>query len=171
VTGGRLRPADEPDRDRVLRWRNHPQVRAVSLTRHAIGEAEHRAWWQAALADPDRQVLIYEHDGEPAGVVIVVGLAAEERHLQWSFHLDVDGLARRDALLRAWMGLERATVAHAFDTLDAASLGGETLASNTPVLDLHRRFGFRELRRYPRTVDGAEQQVVWTEMSRSEVVR
>ena len=41
-----LRPAAEADRDRVLAWRNHPQVRAVSLTQHEITPAEHAAWAQ-----------------------------------------------------------------------------------------------------------------------------
>ena len=36
-----LRDATDDDRDAVLAWRNHPQVRRASLTRHEIGADEH----------------------------------------------------------------------------------------------------------------------------------
>ena len=148
-----LRPARDSDRDLVLPWRNHPSVRAVSLTTHEIAPAEHAAWWARRSAD----VLIYEEDGVPAGVVIFNGST-------WSFYLDVEGLGRR--LLPAWMRLEKEAVEYAFGTLGLETLGGETLADNKQVLALHRRFGFRETRRYERLVDGVPKTVVWTERSK-----
>ncbi|GAA4596628.1 hypothetical protein BJY16_002080 [Actinoplanes octamycinicus] len=148
-----LRPATDSDRDRVLTWRNHPAVRAVSLTTHEIQPAEHAAWWANRAAD----ILIYEEDGVPAGVVIFNGAT-------WSFYLDVEGLGPR--LLPAWMRLEKEAVEYAFGTLGLATLGGETLAENTQVLALHRRFGFRETRRYERLVDGVPKTVVWTERAK-----
>jgi hypothetical protein len=150
---GVLRPARDSDRDLVLPWRNHPSVRAVSLTTHEIQPAEHAAWWARRSDD----VLIYEEDGVPAGVVIFNGST-------WSFYLDVEGLGPR--LLPAWMRLEKAAVEYAFGTLGLDTLGGETLADNTQVLALHRRFGFRETRRYERLVDGVPKTVVWTERNR-----
>jgi hypothetical protein len=137
----------------VLSWRNHPSVRAVSLTTHEIRAAEHAAWW----AEHSGDVLIYEEDGVPAGVVIFNGST-------WSFYLDVEGLGRR--LLPAWMRLEKEAVEHAFGPLGLDTLGGATLAENQQVLALHRRFGFRETHRYERLVDGSPKTVVWMERSR-----
>ncbi|BCJ44034.1 hypothetical protein GCM10010168_68370 [Actinoplanes ianthinogenes] len=148
-----LRPATDSDRDQVLNWRNHPAVRAVSLTTHEIQPAEHAAWWATHSGD----VLIYEEDGVPAGVVIFTGAT-------WSFYLDVEGLGPR--LLPAWMRLEKEAVEYAFGTLGLPRLGGETLEENTQVLALHRRFGFRETRRYERLVDGVPKTVVWTERAK-----
>ena len=146
-----LRPAAYADRDLILPWRNHPSVRAVSLTTHEIRPEEHARWWEKRWAD----VLIYEtDDGTPAGVVIFDGNT-------WSFYLDVAGLG--DRLLAAWMRLEKEAVEYAFGTLGLQTLGGETLADNEQVLALHRRFGFRETRRYERLVDGERKTVVWTE--------
>jgi len=65
-----VRPATDADRELVRGWRNHPQVRQASLTTHEIGPAEHARWWSAALSRPDRRIVIYLHDGVPAGVVI-----------------------------------------------------------------------------------------------------
>jgi RimJ/RimL family protein N-acetyltransferase len=146
-----LRPAAYADRDLILPWRNHPSVRAVSLTTHEIQPEEHARWWEKHW----QSVLIYEDDrGTSAGVVIFDGNT-------WSFYLDTVGLG--DRLLPAWMRLEKEAVEYAFGTLGLATLGGETLADNTQVLALHRRFGFKETRRYERLVDGETKTVVWTE--------
>ena len=132
----------------MLPWRNHPAVRAVSLTTHEIKPEEHAAWW-ARRSWPT--VLIYEDDGTPAGVVIFNGetvvLLPGRR-----------GLGGR--LLPAWMRLEKEAVEYAFGTLGLNRLGGETLAENKQVLALHRRFGFRETRRYERLIDGVPKTVV-----------
>ncbi|WP_433688739.1 GNAT family N-acetyltransferase [Micromonospora carbonacea] len=164
--GGGLRPAREADLATILRWRNHPQVREVSLTRHEIGPAEHAAWWAGVRVDPDRRVLVHEHLGQPCGVVTFSGVTSPDRALTWGFYLDVEGLDARRALLPAWLSLEEAAIAYAFGTLGARTLGGETLATNRPVLALHRRFGFTIVRRYERDVDGTPHQVVWTQLSR-----
>ncbi|MFF5173182.1 GNAT family N-acetyltransferase [Micromonospora sp. NPDC000089] len=161
-----LRLADDGDLHLVLRWRNHPQVRAVSLTNHEISLAEHTAWWARVQADPDRTLLLHLHRGVPSGVVNFAGITSPEAALTWGFYLDIAGLDERAELLPAWMSLQRAAIAYAFDTLGAETLGGETLATNKPVLALHRRFGFRVVRQYERDIDGKPHQVVWTEMSR-----
>jgi hypothetical protein len=159
-----LREATQADCEMVLAWRNHPQVRAVSFTTHEIGLDEHRAWWNTVLTDPRRHVLIFEWQGGPAGVITI-----DERDAQtgpvWGFYLDIAGLEAAGGLLPAWMELERSAVEYAFGELGLASIGGETLASNVPVLQLHRRFGFTEARRYERAVDGVPREVVWTEMT------
>ncbi|MFG1951443.1 UDP-4-amino-4,6-dideoxy-N-acetyl-beta-L-altrosamine N-acetyltransferase [Micromonospora sp. NPDC048830] len=161
-----LRPAENADLETILRWRNHPRVREVSLTRHEISPAEHAAWWAVVRTDPDRRLLVHEHRGEPCGVVTFSGVDSPEKALTWGFYLDVEGLDARGQLMPAWLSLERAAIAYAFDTLGARTLGGETLATNRPVLALHRRFGFEIVRRYERDVDGTPHQVVWTELGR-----
>lgn len=156
-----LRAALDADRDTVLGWRNHPEVRRVSLTTHVISADEHRWWWGRATRDPVRRVLIFEHEGTPAGVVLFTDIDAEQRSAAWGFYLDVEGLA--GSLLPAWLRLEAEAVAYAFDELGLHRLGGATLASNTQVLALHRRFGFRPVRSYQQPVDGVEREVIWTE--------
>ena len=72
LTGGpalRLREAHEGDRDAMHRWRNDPSVRTVSRSDEAIAPEGHRRWFAAAMADDERDLLIAERDGEPAGVV------------------------------------------------------------------------------------------------------
>ncbi|NUT33338.1 MAG: GNAT family N-acetyltransferase [Hamadaea sp.] len=159
-----LREAIESDRDMVLTWRNHPQVRKVSFTTHEIAPEEHARWWAAAGADPLRHILIFEWRGVPAGVV-TFDARDPDAGVVWGFYLDYAGLEERGELMPAWIELERDAVDHAFDVLKVERIGGETLAWNAPVLQLHRRMGFTATKRYEREVDGVPQEVVWTELS------
>lgn len=158
-----LRAARHTDRDTVLDWRNHPEVRRVSLTTHVISVDEHRWWWGRATQDPARRVLIFEHEGTPAGVVLFTDIDDTQRSASWGFYLDIAGLTDAGTLLPAWLRLEAEAVAYAFDELGLHRLGGATLASNTQVLALHRRFGFQPVRSYLQPVDGVEREVIWTE--------
>ena len=69
MDGLRLRPAEPGDWADLLVWRNDPHTRAMSRTSEAIEEAAHRRWFEQALADPARVLLIAELDGESVGVV------------------------------------------------------------------------------------------------------
>ncbi|NUO60441.1 MAG: GNAT family N-acetyltransferase [Hamadaea sp.] len=160
-----LRDATDSDRDLVLTWRNHPEVRKVSFTTHEIRPEEHAGWWAAVAQDPRRRVLIFEWRGTPAGVVSFDARNAAEEGVVWGFYLDNETLQAKGELLPAWVQLESDAVEYAFDVLQAELIGGETLAWNTPVLQLHKRMGFTETRRYEREVDGVPQEVVWTELS------
>lgn len=157
-----LRGVSDDDLPAMRRWRNHPRVRAASFTTHEIGAAEHARWWAATRADATRRVLIYEHEGTAAGVVAYSNLSPESA--SWGFYLDLDGLERAGTLLRAWAGLERAAIDHAFGPLGVTALRGEVLAGNEQVRFLHRRFGFAEVGTYQRDVDGVPHDVVAIEL-------
>lgn len=60
----RYRPATRGDAADLLAWRNHPATRAASITKHVIARAEHEAWLEAVLRDPDRTLLVVQRAGE-----------------------------------------------------------------------------------------------------------
>ncbi|MDR7278653.1 GNAT family N-acetyltransferase [Catenuloplanes atrovinosus] len=161
-----LRPAEPRDLEDVRRWRNHPEVRAQFLYRDVITPEVHRAWWSRVSSDPGRRVLIYEHDGGPAGAVTFQDHDPVGRTAEWGFFLDLDGLRPRGALFGAWVGLEQAAIRYARDELRLAVLGARTLAANRPVLALHRRNGFVEVpeRHYRTDIDGTPTDVLWLEL-------
>ena len=160
-----LREAADADRDMVLRWRNHPQVRRASFTTHEIDPAEHVRWWSSMRADAGRWLLIYEHGSVASGVVTLVTDAAVET-ATWGFYLDIDGLDRRGELLAAWIGIERESAAYAFGKVGVSVLRGDVLASNSVVRRLHRRCGFAETGTYVREIDGVPHEVVRVELRR-----
>ncbi|GAA2634228.1 GNAT family N-acetyltransferase [Actinomadura fulvescens] len=159
-----LRDVSDADLGALRRWRNHPEVRRASFTTHEIGELEHRRWWERVRADPARRVLVYEHRSTPCGVVTFSGI--DGAGAWWGFYLDLDGLDASGELLPAWLGLERAAIAHAFGPLGLRVLRGEVLAANEAVLRFHRRCGFSETGRHVREIDGEERVVVRMEIGR-----
>jgi RimJ/RimL family protein N-acetyltransferase len=162
---GVLRPAVDADLETIRRWRNHPGVRRHFIHTREIDPAQHRSWWRGVCADPGRRVLMYEEGGTACGVVTFADHDPVARRAEWGFFLDVDGLAVSGRLFAAWVGLERAAIRYGFGDLGLAVLGGRTLASNTAVLELHRRCGFVEVpeRRYRVEIDGRPCDVIWTE--------
>jgi UDP-4-amino-4,6-dideoxy-N-acetyl-beta-L-altrosamine N-acetyltransferase len=163
-----LRDATDADLETIRRWRNHPKVRGSFIWTDHVTPEIHADWWARVQSDPARRVLIFDHRDVPSGVVLVMEHDPVARSAEWGFFLDVDGLTERDELIPAWVALERAAIDYGFDDLHLTSMGGRTLARNAPVLALHRRFGFRVVpeRSYRTTIDGQEEDVVWTELRR-----
>ena len=53
----------------LLRWRNDPVTRAMSRGSSTISVAAHRTWYQRALDDSARELLVVERGGVPIGTV------------------------------------------------------------------------------------------------------
>ncbi|KGN36924.1 GNAT family N-acetyltransferase [Knoellia subterranea] len=149
-----LRPATDADMDAILLWRNHPDVRAVSLTRHVISADEHRAWWESTRTRDDREVLVYERHGVPSGVVTFFDLDRDKGTSWWGYYLDNAGLTERGELLPAWIEIQRQAVRYAWDDLALAELHGEVLDNNEAVRRFNKRNGFEEIETDEREIDG-----------------
>lgn len=135
-SGGTVRRMTADDLARVLRWRNHPDVRAFMFTRHEISPQEHAHWFAAADADPARHLLIYELDGEPLGFASLSRQGAS-RVADWGFYL------APGAPSGSGMGLGAAVLDHAFGVLCLDEVRGEALAFNTASIRMHEKLGFR----------------------------
>ena len=86
ISGIWLRRAEEHDRDDLLRWRNHPDVRRFSLNPAEISRPNHEAWFARTLSSADVDLLVavlnlderaetvgvlrYDHTGQQATVSI-----------------------------------------------------------------------------------------------------
>ena len=93
-----LRPATDADVEAIRTWRNHPEVRAVSLTQDEIDAETHARWWAGLQGDASRRVLVYERGGLPCGVVTFFDIAEAgdgTRSAMWGYYLDNAGLGER----------------------------------------------------------------------------
>ncbi|TWP35075.1 UDP-4-amino-4,6-dideoxy-N-acetyl-beta-L-altrosamine N-acetyltransferase [Leekyejoonella antrihumi] len=149
-----LRPAREADKEVVRLWRNHPQVRAVSLTRDEITPQMHDAWWDAVQSDDTRQVLIYVRHGVRSGVVNFFDIDHKRRSAMWGYYLDNEGLELRGETLPAWIEIQRQAVKYADAELALDTLSGEVLDQNAAVRRMNRRNGFEEIDTQEREIDG-----------------
>ena len=89
-----LRPATDADSANVLRWRNHPEVRAVCLTQHEISDEEHAALLGGDADNDAREIWIYERHDVPSGVVTYFDIDREAGSAWWGYYLDNAGLRR-----------------------------------------------------------------------------
>ncbi|MCE8038919.1 UDP-2,4-diacetamido-2,4,6-trideoxy-beta-L-altropyranose hydrolase [Halomonas sp. MCCC 1A11062] len=137
VSRHRLRSMEEHDLERVLAWRNHPDVRRFMYTQRMITLDEHLTWFERARQTPERHLLIYEQDGQPLGVVNLNVVDTQARRAEWGFYL------APDAPRGSGQGLGRCTLYYAFATLGLNKLCGEVLADNQRSLHFHERLGFR----------------------------
>lgn len=65
----KLRRATSADAMDILTWRNDPQTRAMSKTSEMVDAAAHLAWFENAVHDPRRLLLIGETGDAKAGMV------------------------------------------------------------------------------------------------------
>jgi RimJ/RimL family protein N-acetyltransferase len=153
-----LRTATDDDVDIIRRLRNQQANRDVSINSHEITADEHAGWWAKTSVDPTRRVLLYQRDGEIAGVVNFFDLEGPTG--AWGFFLDADGLAERGETLPAWIEVMREATAYAFDELGLEVLTGEVLEHNAVVRQMNRRFRFVEGTSEVRYADGREITVI-----------
>jgi UDP-2,4-diacetamido-2,4,6-trideoxy-beta-L-altropyranose hydrolase len=64
-----LRRAVHTDSNAIFAWRNHPDTRRHALDPGEIDRETHSRWFEAVLADSDRELLIAEQEGRPIGVL------------------------------------------------------------------------------------------------------
>ncbi|GEM_PF-4037618 len=69
IAGLTLRAAEMRDCRRILAWANDPATRVNSFTSRPIGYAEHRCWFEAALASDQRWLYIAQVKQIPVGLV------------------------------------------------------------------------------------------------------
>ena len=138
------------------RWRNHPEVRAVSLTQHEITDERARGVLGGHARGPDaREIWVYDRHGVPSGVVTYFDIDREAGSAWWGYYLDNDGLKERGELLPAWIEIQRqAKRATPSTSCGLTTLEGEVLEANEAVRRFNRRNGFEEIERYTRDIDG-----------------
>lgn len=128
----------ETDLEKVLRWRNHPDVRKCMLSQHEITLAEHRAWFERSVKDATRALLVVEEDDLAIGCVVFSNVSYKGA-TEWSFYVDPNsGPGTGKKVCMCGLG-------YAFDLLNINSVLGRVLATNIASIRLHARLGFTRI--------------------------
>ena len=125
------------DLERVMGWRNHPDVRRYMYTQHIIDLDEHQRWFECKLQDPRNHLLIFEVDQQPFGFVNFTqtgngGIA------DWGFYL------APDAPKGSGLQLGLVSLSQAFTKLNFHKIRGEALAYNNRSILFHQALGFHQ---------------------------
>jgi len=134
-----LRPLEPQDRDRLLAWRNQPEIARWMYSDHAISAEEHARWFEGAMADVRRRYWVIEADGLPVGLANLYDLAPEHGRTSWAYYL-ADPSTRGQgigAFVEYWV------IEHVFGALGLNKLWCEVLIGNEAVWRLHEGFGFQ----------------------------
>lgn len=134
-----LRPLQAGDRDRLLAWRNLPEIARWMYSDHAIGAEEHARWFTGALTDPRRRYWVIEADGLAVGLANLYDLAPEHGRTAWAYYLADPSTHGKGigAFVEYWM------IEQVFGALALNKLWCEVLIGNEAVWRLHEGFGFR----------------------------
>jgi UDP-4-amino-4,6-dideoxy-N-acetyl-beta-L-altrosamine N-acetyltransferase len=133
-----LRAAGPDDSQRLLDWRNRPEVSAYMYTDHLISPDEHARWFAGALAAAERRYWIIELDGEPVGLANLAGIDAARRRCEWAYYLAEPKTRGRGV----GAVVEFMVIDHVFRVLSLHKLWCEVLIDNEAVWKLHESFGF-----------------------------
>lgn len=123
------------DLELVLNWRNHEDVRRYMYSQHEIGLIEHTAWYERAVRDTSRHLLVFEVDGVAMGFINLHQIAPAGV-ADWGFYVAPDapkGTGRK---------LGQAALQYAFDDVGLHKLCGQALAYNERSINFHRNLGF-----------------------------
>ncbi|WP_099825716.1 UDP-4-amino-4,6-dideoxy-N-acetyl-beta-L-altrosamine N-acetyltransferase [Oceaniglobus indicus] len=131
--------ADAPeDQAHALRdIRNEDGVRANMYSHAPIGADEHARWLDGVRGDASRRLFLVRRDTTLIGALAYSAIDPVHRRADWAFYLTA--AVRGQGLGRA---LELRALDHAFGPLALNKLNCEVIAWNTPVIALHRTFGF-----------------------------
>jgi UDP-4-amino-4,6-dideoxy-N-acetyl-beta-L-altrosamine N-acetyltransferase len=125
----------ENDLDRVLEWRNHPDVRSFMYTTAEITPEEHSAWFARSSADPKAHLLIFEINGHPLGFASFRE-STDREIAEWGFYMAPDAPRGNGRLLG------QTALAYAFGKLGFQKVCGEALVGNTRSIKFHENLGF-----------------------------
>jgi UDP-4-amino-4,6-dideoxy-N-acetyl-beta-L-altrosamine N-acetyltransferase len=132
-----IRPVEESDLERLLAWRNHPEVRLNMFHPEPIDLDTHRRWFEKVRANPLIHPYLFD-GGDGALGFFRLDERAGQRSGEWGFYAAPDappGTGRR---------LGAAAIAQAFGPLGWHRLTGWTLASNERSIKMHLALGFRQ---------------------------
>jgi UDP-4-amino-4,6-dideoxy-N-acetyl-beta-L-altrosamine N-acetyltransferase len=150
-----LRPVEASDKDRILAWRNSPDVRAYMYTDHVIAPEEHARWFAGLADDPTRQYWIITLDDAPVGLASLYDIDRRNQRCAWAYYL-ADPAVRG---LGVGSYVEYWVLEYVFEGLKLAKLWCEVLASNEAVWKLHETFGFTVEARFRGHVIKSEERV------------
>jgi len=132
---GRLRPVNKEDLERILAWRNHPEVRRFMYSQHMITMQEHLRWYESLQNNSFKRAFVFELAGVPSGFVSF-SLATGGHVADWGFYV-APGSSKGTG-----GKLGRTALQYAFTVMQLHKVCGQALYHNERSIRFHERLGF-----------------------------
>jgi UDP-4-amino-4,6-dideoxy-N-acetyl-beta-L-altrosamine N-acetyltransferase len=128
------------DKEKILVWRNLPEVAKFMYSDHEIKPAEHDHWFVRAMADSTCRYWVITMDSEDVGLANLYGIDEHNRRCYWAFYLASSKVRGRGV----GSIVEYRILSHVFDERRLNRLCCEVLGFNAAVIRMHETFGFRQ---------------------------
>ncbi|OCL83440.1 MULTISPECIES: UDP-4-amino-4,6-dideoxy-N-acetyl-beta-L-altrosamine N-acetyltransferase [Arcobacteraceae] len=123
----------------ILEWRNNPEVRKWMYNQHIIKLEEHLNFIENLKINKDKLYFLLKKDGDNLGVIYFVDINSEFSYFGFYGNPNsVSGIGRV---------LEETSIKFAFDVLKVNRLKLEIFENNIKVINLHKKYKFKEVDR------------------------
>jgi UDP-4-amino-4,6-dideoxy-N-acetyl-beta-L-altrosamine N-acetyltransferase len=136
----RLRDIGPGDKEKILCWRNSPEISRYMYADHKITEEEHAKWFRHIFDDRTCKYWIIECDGEDVGLVNIYDLDKHNKRCYWAFYIASPNLRGKGV----GSFIEYSVLKYVFGELGLNKLCCEVLGFNEKVVAMHKKFGFQE---------------------------
>ena len=135
-----LRKVESKDKDSVLEWRNSEAVRPYMYNDSVITKEDHDRWFFSMLQDDSKSYWIIELENNPVGVVNLTNISQTNKSCDWAFYI-FDPSVRGKGV---GSYVEKSILHHVFEELKLNKLNCEVLETNEKVVEMHKKFGFKQ---------------------------
>ena len=134
-----FRYLERSDMDRLFVWRNDPAVAGHMYNSKPFTRESHEAWFSKVIVEPTRKYWIIEANARPVGLCNIYDIDELNSRCSWAFYIgetDCRGLGIGSFT-------ERYVLNYVFTELGLKKIWCEVLVTNTAVIRLHEKFGFK----------------------------
>jgi UDP-4-amino-4,6-dideoxy-N-acetyl-beta-L-altrosamine N-acetyltransferase len=133
----KIRKLQQDDLERVLAWRNHPEIRRYMYTQHEITWDEHLNWYLNKKDDPKTHLLIFELNQNPEGFVSFCEKNCPGT-AEWGFYVAPNAPKKIGYLLGV------TALDYAFKMIGMHKVCGQALIYNKKSIKFHISLGFQQ---------------------------
>ncbi len=127
------------DKEKVLQWRNHPEVRKWMYCDSPIELNEHFHFIDTLKEREDQIYFLVKAKGKPIGVIDFTKIDNNEKSARFGIYADPSLRGKGRILMRT-------LTTYAFSRLKLRKLIAEVFCDNKKAIELYRRFGFQKIK-------------------------
>jgi diamine N-acetyltransferase len=138
----RLRAIEERDLEVMASWRSDPAVYEFFYEYLPISVRQQKNWYERQLTDSSEiNLIVADAQNAPIGTVSIYHIDRRNRKAEWGRLIIGDPRGRSGGI---GAEIEVLVLQYAFEHLNLHKLYCEVLLENEKVVEMHKKFGFRQ---------------------------
>lgn len=134
-----MRKVTDSDIFKILKWRNHLNVRSFMINNSIIKKTEHLHWYKNAISTNTNELIIFSFNNIDIGFGSISKIDKINKNCTWGMYLKPDQL-----FLSHGVFLEIILINRMFYFHKISKIYGQTLSNNKAVLKIHKLMSFNK---------------------------